>query len=125
MSNRKLTILGVVAVLKIIWAAVQSRISNRPKTEAAGPRYLIQGLDPAGIGSIVLGSAENTVTLKRTGGHFVVSEKDNYPADASQINELITAYRRYCRKVQGAGPRYLCQVGIKQQGLWNRTISLD
>jgi hypothetical protein len=91
MSNRKLAILGVVAVLMIIWAAVQSRISNRPRTEAAGPRYLIQGLDPADIGSIVLGSTENTVTLKRTGGHFVVLEKDNYPADASQINELITS----------------------------------
>lgn len=91
MSNRKLAILGVFAVVMAVWAVVQSRISNRPGTEADKPRYLIQGLDPADIGSIVLSSTENTVTLKRTGGHFVVLDKDNYPADASQINELITS----------------------------------
>ncbi len=91
MTNRKLTILGTVAVVMVIWAVLQSRISNRPGTEATGPRYLIQGLDPADIGSIVLGSTEDTVTLKRTGGQFVVVDKDNYPADASKINELITS----------------------------------
>ncbi|UCF42937.1 MAG: DUF4340 domain-containing protein [Planctomycetota bacterium] len=91
MTNRKLTILSIVAVVTVVWAVVQSRISNRPRTEADKPRYLIQGLDPADVGSIVLSSTENTVTLKRTGGHFVVLDKDNYPADASQINELITS----------------------------------
>jgi len=91
MTKRKLTILGIVAVVMVVWAVLQSRISNRPGTEADKPHYLIQGLDPADIGSIVLGSTESTVTLRRTGGHFVVADKDNYPADASQINELITS----------------------------------
>ncbi len=52
--------------------------------------YLIQGLDPADIGSIVLGAGDSAVTLKREGGRFVVVNKDNYPADAKEINNLLT-----------------------------------
>lgn len=89
MSNKKLVVLGVVAVFMLIWAIVQSRVSNRPKTASQGPSYLVQGLDPAGIDSIVLGTGEDAVTLKRQGTNFVVVNKDNYPAKAKQINDLI------------------------------------
>lgn len=90
MSDRKLTILGIVAVLMVIWAVAQSHVSNRPSTTMEGPAFLIQGLDPADIDSIVLGSGEETVTLKRQQGGFVVADKDNYPAKVSEINNLIT-----------------------------------
>jgi len=90
MSNKNLTILGIVAVLMVIWAVAQSHVSNRPRTETDGPSYLIQGLDPADIDSIVLGGGEEPVTLKRQQGKFVVVDKDNYPAKASEINNLIT-----------------------------------
>jgi hypothetical protein len=96
MSNRKLTILGTVAVLMVIWAVAQSHISNRPSTAMEGPAYFIQGLDPADIDSIVLGSGEDTVTLKRQQGTFVVVNKDNYPAKVSEINNLITK----CQEIQ-------------------------
>lgn len=90
MSDRKLTILGIVAVFMVIWAVVQSRVSNRPKVGTDRPAYLIQGLDPADIDSIVLKTSEETVTLKRQQGGFVVVNKDNYPAKTSEINNLIT-----------------------------------
>jgi len=90
MSNRKLIVLGIIAVLMIIWTVVQSRISDRPRAELDRPVYLIQGLDPADIGSIVLGTTDNAVTLKRQRGYFVVANKDNYPAVTSKVNELIT-----------------------------------
>ncbi len=60
MNNRKLTILGIVTVLMVIWAVAQSHVSNRPSTETEGPSILLQGLDPADIGSIVLGNDENS-----------------------------------------------------------------
>jgi len=93
MSGRKLTILGIVAVLMVIWAVVQSRISSRPRAQLDAPGYLIQGLDPAHISSIVLGAGENAVTLKRQrqGGRFVVLNKDNYPAEAGEINNLLAS----------------------------------
>jgi len=90
MSDKKLTLLGIVAVFMVIWAVVQSRVSNRPKVGTDRPAYLIQGLDPADIDSIVLGTGEDEVTLKRQGRGFVVVNKDNYPAKASEINNLIT-----------------------------------
>ena len=90
MSDKKLTLLGIVAVFMVIWAVVQSRVSNRPKVETDGPAYLIWGLDPADIDSIVLKTSEETVTLKRQQGAFVVVNKDNYPAKTSEINNLIT-----------------------------------
>lgn len=90
MSNIKLVILGVVAVFMLVWAVVQSRLSNRPAVTSGEPTYLVQGLDPAGIDSIVIGKGDDAVTLKRGGGGFVVVNKQNYPAKISQINDLIS-----------------------------------
>jgi hypothetical protein len=90
MSNKKLTILGIVAVLMVLWAVLQSRISNKPGAEPARPVYLIQGFDPSGVDSIVIGTGEAAFTLKHRKGRFVVADKDNYPAKTSEINSLIS-----------------------------------
>ena len=90
MSNKNLTILGIVAVVMVLWAVLQSRISNRPGAEPARPVYLIQGFDPSGVDSIVVGTGEAAFTLKRQQSGFVVVDKDNYPAKTSEINSLIT-----------------------------------
>lgn len=90
MSNKNLTILGIVAVVMVLWAMVQSRISNRTGTEPDRPAYLIQGLDPAGVDSIVVGTGEDAFTLKRRNNGFVVVDKEYYPAKTSEINSLIT-----------------------------------
>jgi hypothetical protein len=90
MSNKNLTILGVVTILMVIWAVIQSRVSSMPRSGPEGLSYLIPGLDTTGIGSIVVGTGEDAVTLKRRGKDFVVTNKDNYPAVTSTISELIT-----------------------------------
>jgi len=90
MSNKKLTILGIVAVVMVLWAVLQSRISNRPGAEPDRPVFLIQGFDPSGVDSIVVGTGEDAFTLKRQKSGFVVVDKDNYPAKTSEINSLIT-----------------------------------
>lgn len=90
MSDKKLAILGIVAAFTVVWAVVQSRVSNRPRTSPDTPAYLIQGLDPAGIDSIVFGAGESAVTLKRQARGFVVVNNDNYPAEISEINSLLS-----------------------------------
>jgi len=90
MSDKKLTVLGVVAVLMVLWAVVQSRVANGPAAERDAPVYLIQGLEPSAIGGIILGSGEDAVTLERQDSGFVVVNKDNYPAKTSAINDLIS-----------------------------------
>ena len=98
MSNKNLTILGVVAVVMVLWAMVQSRISNRPGAEPDRPVYLIQGLDPARVDSIVIGTGDAAFTLKRRNNDFVVVDKDNYPAKTGEINSLITK----CLEIQAS-----------------------
>ncbi|MHC4511800.1 MAG: DUF4340 domain-containing protein [Planctomycetota bacterium] len=90
MSNKKLTILAIVAVVTVFWAVVQSRVANTPRSEPGGPVYLIQGLDPADIDTIILGTGEDEVALKRDKGGFVVASKENYPAKTSEINSLLS-----------------------------------
>jgi hypothetical protein len=90
MSDKKLTILGIAAVVAVLWAVIQARVSNRPRSEADRPVYLIQGLDPADIDTIVMGKAADAVTLKRDKNGFVVASKDNYPAKTSEINSLVS-----------------------------------
>ena len=89
MTDKKLVLLGVIAVVMVILAVVTSSVPNKPGGDVVGPTYLIQGVDPDNIGSIEIVSGENKVTLKRRGGEFVVDEKSGYPALASKINSLI------------------------------------
>lgn len=90
MSNKKLTVLGVIAAAMVVWAVVQSQIANRTAGGTVAGASLLQGIDPATIGSIIVQADGNTVTLSRMGNSFVVVEKENYPAQTSQINNLIT-----------------------------------
>lgn len=90
MSNKKLTILAVVAVFMVLWAIVQSRVANRRTIQTDEIAYLIQGLDPTDIGAIILGTGKDAVTLKRQSKSFVVVGKDNYPAKTSEVNSLIS-----------------------------------
>lgn len=91
MSNKKLIILGIITVCMIAWAIVQAHFSNRPGKALETSTYLIQGLDPSNIDSIILGTGENEITLKRHGKRFVVTNKDNYPAESREVNKLITS----------------------------------
>ena len=90
MSNKKLTILGVLAVVMVLWAVIQSSISNKVGSETDRLTYLIQGFDPSAVDSIVIGKGKDAFTLKRHGNGFVVVNKDNYPAKTSEINSLIS-----------------------------------
>jgi hypothetical protein len=74
----------------VLWAVVQSRLANRRSTQTNEPAYLIQGLDPALIGAIVLDEGEDKVALKRQGNGFVVETKGGYPAKTSEVNSLIS-----------------------------------
>ncbi|MFC1780955.1 DUF4340 domain-containing protein [Planctomycetota bacterium] len=91
MSNKKLAILVVIAVVMLIWATIQSRVSNMSVTVSPGQTYLLQGFNPSNIDSIVISTPDSNeiVTLKRNSDGFVVVNKENYPAVTTEINDLI------------------------------------
>ena len=92
MNNRKLAILGIVAIVMVVLAGVQMRLSTtKPLVTSSGPSYLLQGLDTNKIASIVLGTADDQIILTRSGNRFVVANKDDYPAKTTEINGVIAA----------------------------------
>ncbi|MEN8126240.1 MAG: DUF4340 domain-containing protein [Planctomycetota bacterium] len=93
MSDRKLAVLGVIAVLMAGWAVLQNRISQNVNTVDFSSSPLITGLQIEAVAGITVTSdkGQKTTTLNRTGGGFVVANKDNYPVDVSRINNLINS----------------------------------
>lgn len=90
MSNKKLVILGIAAVIMVVLAVWQSHLANKPRLEVDVQSELIQGLNPDDIAKIVVNRGDMSVTLKRVGGDFVVGELGDYPVDPESINRLIT-----------------------------------
>jgi len=90
MSNTKLSILAIIAVIMVLLAIGVSKVQDKaqPVSEL---RYLIGSLNPDQIESVILSGAGKTITLDRKGKGFQLAEKGNYPANISEINNLITA----------------------------------
>ena len=89
MTDKKLTVLGAIAVLMVILAVITSSVPEKKGGDSEGPTYLVQGVNPDSIASLEVRSGDDTVTLKRKKNQFVVGQKDDYPALASKINSLI------------------------------------
>jgi hypothetical protein len=90
MNNRNLTLLGLIAAAMIVWAVIQSRVAHQPPSAPSGISYLIQGLNTADITKIVLGSGNDAATLVRRENQFVITSKNDYPAENKQVNSLIS-----------------------------------
>ena len=90
MTDKKLVVLGGIAVLMVILAVITSNVPEKKGGQVIGATYLVQGVDPDSIATIEVKSGDDTVTLKRKKGQFVVDQKSNYPAQASKINSLIS-----------------------------------
>ncbi|MCH7919273.1 MAG: DUF4340 domain-containing protein [Planctomycetes bacterium] len=90
MSNSRLAILGIVALSTLGIAVQLARSPQHAGRKFDGPSYLIQGLAVEDIFSIELSDSEGKTSLARKGESFVVVDKGRYPADNTQVNDLIT-----------------------------------
>lgn len=90
MNNKKLTVLGIIAAIMLTAAIFQTRLINRPPDTSGEVSHLIQGMKTDSIGSIEVKGKSEEVILRRSGNRFVVASKDNYPANADMISDLIT-----------------------------------
>jgi hypothetical protein len=91
MSDKKLTILGIVAVIAIAAAVVVNQVSKPRQSSNLVIGPLVGGLDVDQIAKITISGEKGTqkTTLSRNEGRFVIVEKDNYPAGVKKVNELI------------------------------------
>jgi len=122
MNNTKLTILGFAAALSVIAAVAVNRIGET-KQIAAADSPLIQGLDTSNIAAIAIGTGDNAVTLKRSGSRFLVTNKDNYPADVTKINNLITQVLdiRTVEKITD-NPENFTDLGVTDANAQNKVV---
>ena len=92
MTDRKLALLAIAAVIMAGWAILQNRLARQAGSHGlfqASP--LIQGLDPAAIAGVTITSekGEKTLAMEKKDGRFTVADKDGYPANVSAINTLL------------------------------------
>ncbi|HAL45729.1 MAG: hypothetical protein A2Y12_04165 [Planctomycetes bacterium GWF2_42_9] len=91
MSDKKLSVLGILAAGSIVLALLVSQYANKSKPAASGLGAFIQGLEPANVHKIVVKQGGNTVTLERGDEGFTIAEKDGYPAAMKVVNNLFTS----------------------------------
>ncbi|HBG28709.1 MAG: hypothetical protein A2Y10_12210 [Planctomycetes bacterium GWF2_41_51] len=91
MSDRKLSFLGIAAVISVVLAVVVSQYANKSKPAASATGALIQGLDPSAVQKIIVKQEDNVVTLNRRKDGFVIAEKAGYPAANKVVNNLFTS----------------------------------
>ncbi len=89
MSNKKLTILAVVAAVMAVLAAVTLQLNTRKPSVSYKNVNLIQGFDTGRIATVILKSKDEETKITLSGGRFVVTNKDNYPALVNEINGLV------------------------------------
>lgn len=83
--------LGIVAVIAIIAAIVVNQISKPTQSSNLVIGPLVGGLDVDQVAKIIISGDNNKAktSIIRSENRFVVAEKDNYPASAKKVNELI------------------------------------
>lgn len=92
MSNKKLVILGIIAVVAAGLAILQTQIRRGVHTADFSSSPLVEGLNIEAVSGIQMTSENGgkTLRLAKKNEKFVVTDKDNYPANVSKINDLIS-----------------------------------
>lgn len=91
MNDKKLAILGIVAVLSVAAAVLVSRMGGDAQRSSLVIGPLVGGLDVDKINAIAVTGekGKQKITLAKSEGRFVVAEKENYPASIKKVNELV------------------------------------
>lgn len=115
MTDKKLTILGIVAAIMVLLVVIQSGSDKQKQSDADTIKYLIQGLNPSDIHAFEIKSNDETVNITKQGDNFVIKQLSNYPAKIAQINELITKCLDIkVGKVYTSEPKNFADLGVAE-----------
>ncbi len=89
MNNKNLTILAVVAAIMVVLAVLATQLGKRGPSVSYKNVNLVQGFDTGRIATVILKSKDEETKITLSGGRFVVTNKDNYPALINEINGLV------------------------------------
>ncbi|MCH7227562.1 DUF4340 domain-containing protein [Haloferula sp. A504] len=92
MNKKQVIVLWIVAAaLVAALAIVNSSKSDgyQSTTERERGETLLADFKPTEVAAMTITGAEDSVSLKRTDGQWVVSNRDDYPANVSDVNQLL------------------------------------
>ena len=92
MSKRQVIVLWAIALLLVVTLiAVKSSRQDgfQSATERSRGDTLLTDFEPAEVAELEIRSGETSTTATKVDGSWVIANRDNYPADASAINELL------------------------------------
>ncbi len=90
MTDKKLTVLGIAAIVMVVLVGIQSGLLKKGPAAPAGQGYLLQGINTDAVATILIGASADQVILTRKGTAFTVVSLDDYPAKTDTVNELLT-----------------------------------
>ncbi len=117
MSNRNLLMLLVAAVVLSAFTAVLYVGEDKPEGTFQSGARLVQGLPVEKVQTIELKSGEKKVSLRRSGGSFVVASKADYSASTEKVNNLLTSVIDIrCERKVTDSPENHADLGVREGG---------
>lgn len=89
MTNRKLVVLAVVAVIMAAFTAFLYSAGGERPTDFRSGAPLIQGLAPEKVHTVGIAKGGDAATMEREADGFVLPGKSGYPASVRCINDLL------------------------------------
>ncbi|MES2995339.1 MAG: DUF4340 domain-containing protein [Verrucomicrobiota bacterium] len=118
MNKRQVIVLWIIAVALCAAVAIvriSSKPSNSAVTERTPGQTLFAGFPAKEIDKIRIEGAEEPITIHRKDGKWLVTERDNYPADQGTVNEFIRTLNdvEVTRGIE-AGPSFAPRFGMDE-----------
>ncbi|MFC7336652.1 DUF4340 domain-containing protein [Haloferula chungangensis] len=95
MNKRQVIVLWAIALLLVVaLIAVKSTRQDgfQSATERSRGDTLLSEFEPAEVAKLEISNGDNSATAVKKDGNWVIANRDDYPADAAAINELLRKF---------------------------------
>ena len=118
MNKRQVTILWVIAIAlgaAVTAVKLSQDTTNRSATKRVPPQTLFESFPASEATTIEIQGAASSVTLAKKDAKWVVTQRDNYPANSTFVNDLIRTLGDL-KVIQGmeAGPSFAPRFGMDE-----------
>ena len=118
MNKRQVIILWVIAIalgIAVTTVKLNQKQSNRSATKRIAGQTLFESFPGADASAIEIQGVSSSVSLAKKDGAWVVTQRDNYPANTTFINELIrTLSELKVTLGMEAGPSFAPRFGMDE-----------
>ena len=118
MNKRQVIILWIIAIAlggAVGIVKLTQKDTTKSATKRAAGETLFESFPGTDVNSVAIQGAEGSVTLTKKDGNWVVAERDNYPANASYVNDLIrTLTELKVTRGMEAGPSFAPRFGMDE-----------